>query len=312
MDKELREKLWHPFPPEAIATRQGPRGVSLSYVTAYDVLERLEDCGGWSEPQPPQLFLQAVGDRQQWVCVRTIQIGDETRCGVGTAPAYDVDQDGKLWVNIEAAKIAATDALKVAAHNFGVAAHLYAKEKGNGEDQAVPLCPGCKKPIKLVPAGVSKSTGKPYAAFVAHAEYGSTCQYKLTMEHLTPAPPHKPNGKPIADQALADRLADLVRKYKDAGLTTDELKAMMRAGCGTDKWSDIVASVDLMSQLLAYIDSVALKMDQVADLVYARREIYSAADWTDELTKHGVKYVSELTRDQAQQVIDNASNPFKT
>ena len=160
----------------------------FTYVQWSQVADRLDEAApGWS--------FQIIGTGEDWVHGR-LTIGDQVFDNIGYAENATAD-----WKK-EVLKDAASDALKRCAAMAGVARYLYDKETHaptNGYQPVVitasqsktvvrddpypddlmdttPIavvpagggqCPVHHQPWTLKPGGISKTTGKPYAAFYA-------------------------------------------------------------------------------------------------------------------------------------------------
>ena len=72
----------------------------------------------------------------------------------------------------------------------------------------IKTCPKCDSPIKRVPAGVSRKTGKPYDAFMACED--RNCDYTARVEYEKPIP-KKANG----DALIMDELQKGFKELND-------------------------------------------------------------------------------------------------
>jgi hypothetical protein len=109
MDK-TEKALKRPFDPRKLKWRKGPGGKELVYITARDVMDRLDEAvgiAGWESS-----YREVMG---RVVCELTLCIEGKyiTKC------------DGADDTAIEGAKGALSDALKRAAVQFGVGRYLY-------------------------------------------------------------------------------------------------------------------------------------------------------------------------------------------
>lgn len=166
MLKELKKEIPYRW-------RQGPGGKQLAYIDARDVMDLLDDTLGSENWQ--DAYKEVSGNvyagigilvNSQWVW--------KWDCGAES--------------NIEAEKGQASDAFKRAAVKWGVGRFLYSldskpsqkvaqKPAVTGGSTKLPKCsnPSCEfngQMMRLVPAGVSKKTGKEYNAFYACKSVG--------------------------------------------------------------------------------------------------------------------------------------------
>jgi len=102
--------LKRPFQESKIRWRKGGGGAELAYITARDVMDRLDDVVGMANWQTKYSW---IGDRM--ICELSIKIGDQ----------WITKSDGADDSNIEGAKGGISDALKRAAVLFGIARYLY-------------------------------------------------------------------------------------------------------------------------------------------------------------------------------------------
>ena len=189
--KQIAEALLNPFAESELKKRQGPGGMVFTYVDARAVAQRLTDAVGidnWS-------FIVDVADLARSVVkgTLTVNIGDKTV----THSDYGYPNSDR---DPEALKSAASDALRRAAVQLGVARDLYSPERQSApivqssgpapmaqrvddiaSDFANPdavraalgslnggadgSCPIHGTAWQLRPGGVSKTTQKPYAPF---------------------------------------------------------------------------------------------------------------------------------------------------
>ena len=102
--------LKRPFDPRKLKWRKGPGGKELVYITARDVMDRLDEAVGMS------------GWESSYKEVMSRVVCELTLCIEGK---YITKCDGADDTAIEGAKGALSDALKRAAVQFGVARYLY-------------------------------------------------------------------------------------------------------------------------------------------------------------------------------------------
>lgn len=116
---DLLEQLAAPFPPEKISWRVGStttdksKGMILAYLTARDVMQRLDDVVGadkWED-----YYSETASGRV--ICSLTLTIGD-AKFGV-------TKSDGAGDTGFEGAKGAISDAFKRAAVKWGIGRYLY-------------------------------------------------------------------------------------------------------------------------------------------------------------------------------------------
>lgn len=192
--------LAEPFPDEEVKHRQGPGGMSFSYIDARAVAQRLDDTVGPANWEFTCTVIPGSDIVKGRLMIRH-EDGWATREDHGY-PNSDRDD--------EPIKAATSDALKRCAVLFGIGRHLYEDNKpgqarapqrapapapvrssttvpddpyGDTLDELpevhTKVIPGssdwvCPEhgTVKTVPAGVSSKTGKPYEAFQACTEYG--------------------------------------------------------------------------------------------------------------------------------------------
>ena len=214
--KQIAEQLAAPFTDSQLKKRQGPGGMVFTYVDSRAVAERLTEVlgiGNWS-------FDVGVADLARSVVKGTLtaKIGDATVIHSDFGyPNSDRDP--------EALKSAASDALRRAAVQLGVARDLYSPERvadpivqssgpapiadriadiasdfANPEQVKAALsslsggpggsCPIHGSPWQLRPGGVSKSTNKPYAPFYTCGakDAGGYCKQKPSFAWLKENP----------------------------------------------------------------------------------------------------------------------------
>ena len=113
----LEMALKRPFPEGKIRWRKGGGGAELAYITARDVMDRLDDVVGVANWQTKYSW---IGDRM--ICELSVRIDGE----------WITKSDGADDSNIEGAKGGISDALKRAAVLFGVGRYLYYKGAFDG------------------------------------------------------------------------------------------------------------------------------------------------------------------------------------
>jgi hypothetical protein len=115
-----REVLCRPFPPEAVKTRPGQRGKTLSYVEVATVIARLnEGCESWSF----EVVSHRV-DADEVIVVGKLTADGQTKMHFGGA-SITLGNDGRAVSVADDLKAAASDALKKCASLFGVALEMY-------------------------------------------------------------------------------------------------------------------------------------------------------------------------------------------
>lgn len=133
-----REVLEAPFPPDAIKTRPGAYGGSLSYLEGHTVVQRLNDAfdGNWSF----EVVTHQVLDDEVLVLgkLRTESAG-VVKMAFGSSRITKDDRTGKSIALGDDLKAAATDALKKSATLLGVGLNLYAGQPADTRKrEAVP------------------------------------------------------------------------------------------------------------------------------------------------------------------------------
>jgi len=125
-----REILCRPFPPEAIKTRPGQHGKTLSYVDVAAVITRLnEGCDAWSF----EVVSHKVEADEVIVLGKLVADG-QTKMHFGGS-SITVDGEGRAVSIADDLKAASSDALKKCASLFGVALEMYggaSASNGNG------------------------------------------------------------------------------------------------------------------------------------------------------------------------------------
>jgi hypothetical protein len=109
MDK-LEMAFKRPFPVGKIRWRKGGGGTELAYITARDVMDRLDEVVGTAYWQTKYNW---IGDRM--ICELSVKIDKE----------WVTKSDGAGDSNIEGEKGGISDALKRAAVLFGIGRYLY-------------------------------------------------------------------------------------------------------------------------------------------------------------------------------------------
>lgn len=75
-------------------------------------------------------------------------------------------------------------------------------------------CEGCGQELKLIPAGISKKSGKPYKAFYAHVEKTSCDWVPPTPPQSVKAPPETGiNTKELIVKEDNDKIKSMVMSY---------------------------------------------------------------------------------------------------
>ena len=73
-----------------------------------------------------------------------------------------------------------------------------------------PICPVCNGEMKLIPAGVSKKSGKPYDSFWGCKTYGCKGSVKINQP-VAPQPTYAPQNAPQAPTAQPNQPTEQVR-----------------------------------------------------------------------------------------------------
>ena len=117
---KIEMALKRPFEPTKLKWRKGPGGKELVYITARDVMDRLDQVVGFSGWGTS--YHEVMG---RVVCELTLNVEGKTitKC------------DGADDTAIEGAKGALSDALKRAAVQFGIGRYLYHPAAFNGNRQ---------------------------------------------------------------------------------------------------------------------------------------------------------------------------------
>lgn len=180
------KKLREPTPKDEVKTRPGPGGAMLSYIDARYLYDRLDECVGPTNWQD-QFERDSAGN---------------LRAGIGI-----LTDDGWVWKwdtgtpsTMEPQKGEYSDALKRAGVHWGIGRDLYdSKPEASGPapsragSRGAPAtlassgweCP-VHHTVKVVPAGVSKRTGKSYPAFEVCGSVG--CDQKPPRGGRKPKP----------------------------------------------------------------------------------------------------------------------------
>ena len=117
---EVEVALKRPFAINKLRWRKGGGSKELVYITARDVMDRLDEvCGvdGW------QSNFDYIGDRM--ICKLSIRFYHKTEEVSKWAVSWITKSDGADDSNIEGAKGGISDALKRAAVQFGIGRYLY-------------------------------------------------------------------------------------------------------------------------------------------------------------------------------------------
>lgn len=183
-------QLREPTPKAEVKKRAGPGGMQLDYVDARYHYDRLDACVG----------------AENWQSKFERDPKGALRAGIGI-----LTEDGWVWKwdtgtesTMEPQKGEHSDALKRAGVQWGISRDLYDSKPESSAPAARPVrspsgsggapvavaasgwvCP-VHETVKVVPAGVSKRTGKPYPAFEACPERG--CDQKPPRGGRKPKP----------------------------------------------------------------------------------------------------------------------------
>ena len=120
----LRDKLRRPFPVDRLSHRPGPGGITLTYIDARDVMQRLDDTVGIDGWQTH--FIETPSGRI--ICELKVLV-DEGE--------WITKSDGAGDTGIEGEKGAMSDAFKRAAVSYGIGRYLY-RLGGMKQGQALP------------------------------------------------------------------------------------------------------------------------------------------------------------------------------
>ena len=190
-----RDILCRPFPPEAIKTRPGQHGKTLSYVDVAAVIARLnEGCEAWSF----EVVSHKV-EADEVVVLGKLTADAQTKMHFGGS-SITLDQDGRAVSIADDLKAAASDALKKCASLFGVALEMYggaSTANGNGRHRDKPPEPddrvtarqlaaiqaACRRRSigrEELHALVAKKTGKGGVQFLTKAEASAVLDELVT------------------------------------------------------------------------------------------------------------------------------------
>ena len=117
---QIEIALKRPFPTSKLRWRKGGGNKELVYITARDVMDRLDEvCGvdGW------QTDFDFIGDRM--ICKLSIRFYLKTEEVSKWIASWITKSDGADATSIEGAKGGISDALKRAAVQFGIGRYLY-------------------------------------------------------------------------------------------------------------------------------------------------------------------------------------------
>jgi hypothetical protein len=117
---QIEIALKRPFPTSKLRWRKGGGNKELVYITARDVMDRLDEvCGvdGW------QTDFDFIGDRM--ICKLSIRFYHKTEEVSKFIASWITKSDGADDTSIEGAKGGISDALKRAAVQFGIGRYLY-------------------------------------------------------------------------------------------------------------------------------------------------------------------------------------------
>ena len=117
---QIEIALKRPFPTSKLRWRKGGGNKELVYITARDVMDRLDEvCGvdGW------QTDFDFIGDRM--ICKLSIRFYLKTEEVSKWIASWITKSDGADDTSIEGAKGGISDALKRAAVQFGIGRYLY-------------------------------------------------------------------------------------------------------------------------------------------------------------------------------------------
>lgn len=180
-----REVLTRPFPPEAIKTRPGAHGKTVSYVDIAAVITRLnEGFDSWSF----EVVSHKV-DADEVMVLGKLAGDGQTKMHFGGS-SVTLDGEGRAVSIADDLKAAASDALKKCASLFGVALEMYGgapQANGNGRPrerapqpdervtarQLAAIQAACRRHSigrEELHALVSKKTGKSGVQFLTKAE----------------------------------------------------------------------------------------------------------------------------------------------
>jgi hypothetical protein len=138
-----RDILERPFPPEAIKTRPGAYGGSLSYLEGHTVIARLNEAfgGNWSF----EVVTHEILDEEVLVLGRLrAESVNVVKMSFGSSRITKDDRTKKPIAIGDDLKAAATDALKKSATLLGVGLNLYGGSPVVSQDAQQPATPGAE------------------------------------------------------------------------------------------------------------------------------------------------------------------------
>jgi hypothetical protein len=148
-----REVLCRPFPPEAIKSRPGQHGKTLSYVPVDQVIGRLnEGTDAWSF----EIVSHKV-EADEVIVLGKLTADGQTKMHFGGS-SITLDKEGRAVSIADDLKAAASDALKKCASLFGVALEMYG---------GAPAVGGEARPRERAPAPDDRVTARQLAAIQA-------------------------------------------------------------------------------------------------------------------------------------------------
>jgi hypothetical protein len=136
-----RDILERPFPPEAIKTRPGAYGGSLSYLEGHTVIARLNEAfgGNWSF----EVVTHEILEEEVLVLGRLrAESANVVKMSFGSSRITRDDRSKKPIAIGDDLKAAATDALKKSATLLGVGLNLYGGSPVVSQDVQKPATPG--------------------------------------------------------------------------------------------------------------------------------------------------------------------------
>lgn len=140
-----RDVLEAPFPPEAIKTRPGAYGGSLSYLEGHTVIARLNEAfgGNWSF----EVVTHEILDEEVVVLAKLrAEAAGVVKMSFGSSRITRDEQTGKAVAVGDDLKAAATDALKKSATLLGVGLNLYGGPPSESND-VKPGMPAQSSPV---------------------------------------------------------------------------------------------------------------------------------------------------------------------
>jgi len=122
MDKDTREVLERPFPPEQIRTRKGSFGKELEYTEVHNFIARLNQAfaGDWSFDIVEHRLLD-----NEVVVLGKLAAGEIHKSAFGCSAITTVRESGENVSLGDDLKAAASDALKKCSSLLGLGLHLY-------------------------------------------------------------------------------------------------------------------------------------------------------------------------------------------